>query len=504
MFINPNPRQMSLVQPVVALFYSIFKNHDIEMQFFDTTFYDVSDEYVDSDLYVEAIRDVKKVDRPDSMSESAKKGPRELEADFRNAVESFQPHVVMVSALESTVTFARNLLRMIRDLEIPHVLGGVFATYAPELALSYDEVDVVCVGEAEEVIVPLVKRIVAGEKLDGLAGIWTKDRNGSITKSPIASPFDLNKNPRFDATPFQESRFYRPMHGKMYKMIPIETHRGCPLKCTFCNSPIQNTMYKEETGESYFRGKTIQTVMKDVLHAKNELKAEYLFFWADNFLAYSKTEIDEFCEAYSDVGLPFYAQSYPTTLNEYKLKKLVGVGLDRLGMGMEHGNEEFRKRIVDRPYPNSKAIEQVKILQKYDIQYSLANIVGFPTETPELHMDTVRLNRQLNPFSASCSTFTPFHGTPLRKLALEEGYLSDPSVVSPTNTERSILNMPQFTADQIQGKARTFNLYLKFPENRWNDIERAEALTKEGDKIWSQLTQEYDETYGVALAEVES
>ena len=61
MFLNPNPRQMSLVQPVVALFYSIFKNHGIEMRFFDTTFYDVSDEYVDSDIYVEAIRDVKKV-----------------------------------------------------------------------------------------------------------------------------------------------------------------------------------------------------------------------------------------------------------------------------------------------------------------------------------------------------------------------------------------------------------------------------------------------------------
>ncbi len=143
-------------------------------------------------------------------------------------------------------------------------------------------------------------------------------------------------------------------------------------------------------------------------------------------------------------------------------------------------------------------------MQKYDIQYSLANIVGVPKETPELHMDTVRLNRKLNPFSASCSTFTPFHGTPLRKLALEQGYLSDPSVVAPTNTERSILNMPQFTADQIQGKARTFNLYLKFPENRWNDIERAEALTEEGDRIWNELTKEYDETYGMALAEVES
>ena len=133
LLINPNPRQMSLVQPVVALFYSIFKNHGIEMQFFDTTFYDVSDEYVDSDRYVESIRDVQQVKRPDSLSGSTK-GPKELEADFRKSVESFQPHVIMVSALESTITFARNLLRIIKDLEIPHVLGGVCLLYTSDAA----------------------------------------------------------------------------------------------------------------------------------------------------------------------------------------------------------------------------------------------------------------------------------------------------------------------------------------------------------------------------------
>ena len=254
-------------------------------------------------------------------------------------------------------------------------------------------------------------------------------------------------------------------------------------------------MYEEETGENYFRGKSIRKVMEDLHYAKSEMKAEYIFFWADNFLAYSKRDIDEFCESYPDIGLPFYAQSYPTTLNEYKLKRLVEVGLERLGMGCEHGNEKFRKDVVGRPYPNSKAIEQVKILQKYGIQYSLANIVGFPLETPELHMDTVRLNRALRPHTASCSTFTPFHGTPLRKLALEKGYLKDPKQVAPGNTENSVLDMPQFTADQIAGKARTFNLYLKFPENRWKDIERAEALTKEGDRILADLIQEYDDVY---------
>ena len=55
MFINPNPRNMSLVQPVVSLFYAIFKQHNIDMRFFDTTFYDVSETYTDANKYIQEV-----------------------------------------------------------------------------------------------------------------------------------------------------------------------------------------------------------------------------------------------------------------------------------------------------------------------------------------------------------------------------------------------------------------------------------------------------------------
>ena len=164
---------------------------------------------------------------------------------------------------------------------------------------------------------------------------------------------------------------------------------------------------------------------------------------------------------------------------------------------MEHGNEEFRKKVIKRIYSNNKAIEQAKILQNYDVQCSLANIVGFPKETPELHMDTVRINRIIQPDTSSCSIFTPFHGTPLRKLAVKLGYMND-DFIAPANSERSLLNMPNFTKDQIYGKARTFNLYVKLPKNRWNDIKKAENNSPEGDRIWEELKQEYFGKFGEA------
>ena len=40
-----------------------------------------------------------------------------------------------------------------------------------------------------------------------------------------------------------------------------------------------------------------------------------------------------------------------------------------------------------------------------------------------------------------------------------------------------------------------FALYVKFPKNRWKDIERAEKNDIEGNKIYNELKQEYLEKY---------
>ena len=34
------------------------------------------------------------------------------------------------------------------------------------------------------------------------------------------------------------------MAGRVYKMYPVETIRGCPYTCKFCNSPDQMKLYK--------------------------------------------------------------------------------------------------------------------------------------------------------------------------------------------------------------------------------------------------------------------
>jgi anaerobic magnesium-protoporphyrin IX monomethyl ester cyclase len=467
----------------------VLKLEGVEVTLFDTSLYTKQYGMVDSDRVLEENLTVK------PFSENLAKHKisyrdSDYHDDFVKTVNAFQPDLIAASATESTFEGTIRLLRKAHSFKIPTILGGVFATFAPEVAIRYPEIDMICVGEGERALAELVRKMRCGDDYSTIRNLWVKQSDGTLIKNPLSPPIDLDSNPLPDLEIFEDSRFYRAMSGSIYKMFPVETHRGCVGECGFCNSPLQNRMYREETSTSYFRKKSTERVFDEITYCQR-LGAEYLFFWADNFFLYNEREIDEFCERYASVKLPFWCQTHPGTISRRKVQKLKEVGLDRVGIGIEHGNEEFRRRVIRRSYSNRTLIDNLSIFSEYAIEFNVNNIIGFPDETPELAMDTVELNRLHRANDISCSIFTPFRGTPLRQLAVERGYLKNPDVFAPSDADASILDMPQFTPTEILGKRRTFIMYIKFPKNRWDEIRQAEKTTPEGDRIWKNLRDEY-------------
>ena len=106
-------------------------------------------------------------------------------------------------------------------------------------------------------------------------------------------------------------------------------------------------------------------VYKELKYFKDVEKVQYNYFWADTFLGMSNKEFDEFCEMYSEISLPFWMQTRPETISDYNISKLAQVGLHRVSFGVEHGNEEFRAKILDRRWKNKDIIEKLKIPKKY-------------------------------------------------------------------------------------------------------------------------------------------
>lgn len=253
-------------------------------------------------------------------------------------------------------------------------------------------------------------------------------------------------------------------------------------------------MYKGNGGD-FFRLKEVKNIRRELLYFKEDYGAEYIYFWADTFLALSDRYFEEFAEMYkSEINLPFWCQTRPETLTEQRVAMLKEMGIHRMGLGLEHGNPSFREKMLSRRVSNKTIIDRQRILNNYDVKYSVNNIIGFPTETRELAMDTILLNREINADTRNMYTFTPFHGTPLRDVAVKLGYI-DPESIACSLSHPTVLNMPQFSAAEIEGLRRCFVPYVLLEKDRWPEIKLAESMTQDGDAKWANLMEECQERF---------
>jgi radical SAM superfamily enzyme YgiQ (UPF0313 family) len=494
LFVYPNTYGMNMLPPAIALFSALLKQAGHRIQVFDSTYYQTGFGMDADGIKAQNLN----VIPFDMGSRGIRMRTTDWREDLAAQIASFRPDLIAISSTEDMWELGLHILEEIRDYKtrnrVPVIAGGVFPTFAPALVLKSDLVDMVCVGEGEHALLDLCERIEKGTGWENVTNLWVKREDGSIRKNPVTRPVDINETPMIDVSVFEDARLYRPMAGRVYRMLPIETMRGCPYTCTYCNSPSQVSLYRGEANARFMRKKRMDLVYKELRHFKETLKVEYFYFWADTFLALSNSEFDEFCEMYADIRLPFWMQTRPETLTDEKVRRLAEVGLHRASFGIEHGNEDFRGRILDRRWKNADIVEALKIPHRYDVQFTVNNITGFPTETREIAMDTVELNRQVDADSYNLVSFMPFHGIPLRKMCEDLGLIG-PKTITKCLLDKPAYEMPQYPIVEIMGLRKCFVMYVKFPKSRWGDIRRAEADTPEGNRIFAELKQEYMETY---------
>jgi len=305
---------------------------------------------------------------------------------------------------------------------------------------------------------------------------------------------DVNTLPVQDLTIFEDMSLYRPMMGKIYRMAPVETQRGCPYACRFCNSPEKNEFYNAQEAGRFFRKRTMKHLHSELKEIISTYGIEYIFFITDTFLAMSEKEFDEFCEMYSEFKLPFFMNTRPETVTERRCKKLKEVNCHRVNIGVEHGNHKFRAEVVGRAYKNELAIKAFNYMYDAGVSTVSNSIVGYPDETRELIFDSIELARKLKCDDMNAFTFTPYHGTSLRGLCEQKKYLNKEALAH-IYVKDSLLNMPSISKEEIRGLMKTFVLYARLPRSYWKEIRLAETETEKGEKKYNELMSLFKKEY---------
>lgn len=323
-------------------------------------------------------------------------------------------------------------------LKVPVIWGGIHTALEPDECLRY--ADMICIGEAEKVIVPFAKAIMHSNTDDQIENIWFKV-NGGIVKNRIA-PFVESIN----AMPFPDYDYaehfiidnerlvamdLKRMEQYMgYEYSTIAT-RGCFYNCTFCaNNFFERHFHILNTMR--LRNREMEDIIAELSRAKKTLSFIRIFKFSDDlFLALPNETIERFCRLYkkSDLRLPLdITGMHPLILKEDKFKLLVDAGLKYVRMGIQSGSQNIRE-LYGRKETNGKIMEGVQIIHKYRRQLKAIRydfMVDNPWENEEDIKDSLRLLAQIpKPYKLNIFSLTLYPGTELYNKAKGEGVIKN-------------------------------------------------------------------------------
>lgn len=495
LFIYPALFRITGLPIGIASLSAVLKQNGYEVKVFDTAFYDLSGRQDWDKIRADRLMSKRIVNEEQYWgikTTDAKKDLIELIAEFK-------PRIIGISISEPNCELGLMLARIIKEKhqDIIIAAGGVFPTLSPDIIIEEKCIDIICLGEGETSFLELCDRVSRGREYCDIDGLWVK-RGGKIYKNKPGKLHDINGLPHPDFTIFSEALFYKPMQGRLYKMVNIETSRGCPYNCAYCSSPRLKDFFLARSGSNYYRNMNMGRVIEQIHHQIKKHAPEFIYFSSETFLAMGKKEFDMFIEEYRKIKIPFWFQTRFETITEDRIAALKEVGMFWMTLGVEHGNEEFRKNVLKRTYSNKSILDGVSVLNKCQVGASINNMMGLPLENRELIFETIRLNKKLfeinNKLEFNIFMFVPFRGCELYDLCKQKGLLPD-QVYSAGNdlSDESVLNFSKEYKEELRGLMRTFNLYIELPEEYYPQIKTAERFDEKGEEAFRSLSRLVEE-----------
>lgn len=343
---------------------------------------------------------------------------------FIAKIKKLNPSIIAFSATSQQLIYLEKYSKALSK-QFPNLLqiaGGVGPTLDPELFLSKSHVKGVCVGEGEQHLTNLLDNLKNSENLLSTQGFYWKDEEKIIKNEVPKYISDISSLDFPDYSVFKKSKVNSMVERK--RQLRVMISRGCPYNCTYCCNHALKKIYPDDRG--YFRLPNVEYAIKlleNLLEKYNDVK--YIFF-EDDLLIMDKKWFKHFIEEYYQrINIPYKINVRCEGIDKELVELLKKTGCDIVFLGIESGNDEFRKKILNRHHTNKQILEKCELLKEGGLQLYTFNIVGFPFETKKEMNDTLNLNKKIEPDSGQCSFYYPYKGTELYKLCEENDLLRD-------------------------------------------------------------------------------
>lgn len=386
-----------------------------------------------------------------------------------------QPDLVGLSFLSTTsYPYAKILARQIRsaNAKVRLAFGGVFASLnAPLVKLQCPEVDYICRGDGEQLILDLLQRLDDPADVAGVT--WMKD--GKVVQNS-SRPMERH----LDQWPFPDRESLEldfvesmpldvPAVLSMERFTTMQTSRGCPWPCVFCDIPVFN--------EGKWRARTPQHVVAELKYLEAHGYGS-VYFVDDHFLLQPK-RIEAICKGIMEAGLSIQwgIEGRVDSVAQHLFPAMAKANCRTVMFGIESGSQ----KILDR-LQKEQTLGEVETAVRNAKRSGIEIVHGFftvgnPDETVEDMRATFDFASKLPLDTFGFNRLCVYRGTPLWQEYVKRGLVSETtdwykyfkcSEIDPTCLPGEVIN-----AVRQEGLKKLF-LYkiFHYPVQTWKLLRR--------------------------------
>ena len=361
---------------------------------------------------------------------------RLTEEDVIAALKKKQPRFIGLSVLTNMAIPAHHIARLCKQI-IPDctvMAGGVHAEAAPESMLRNSNIDFVGRGDGED----LMLEILQGKPCSEIQGLSYRSGNTVINNPArkINKALDDYPMPAYHLVDFSK---YFPALGSYhrYPAINMLMTRGCPGKCTFCNSAFTT-----------LRSRSAHSMVEQIKLLREKYGIRQIQFYDDTFTV-AKQRVLEFCELLikDNVDITWTAYIRADCFNEKMAEAMKKAGCHQVLIGIESGDDRILESIR-KPIDKKRYKSTVKIAHDYGLEVRGSFIIGSPEETHESMQATLNFAKELDIDLFQLNIMTPYPGTQIFQRAEQEKLLLHTNWNEYGQGE-VLLKNPNLTAEEI-------------------------------------------------------
>lgn len=296
------------------------------------------------------------------------------------------------------------------------VIGGPHSTIYPEEFLNKGCFDYAILGEGDFILLDILKvkkKIKSKDSLNNIAFI----ENNKIIKKEIKAIKNLDRLP-IPSWHLMEIEKYQSSYilTKKNPGGPIETSRGCPGNCSYCNKKIFGW---------HFRPKSPERVLKEI-EFMLEIGFKELFI-EDDLFSKDLSRAKKICDMIIEHKLKFpwwlINGIRVDSLDLELLQKLKKAGCYRVSFGIESGNQQVLND-VGKGITLEQIREAVKLTKIAKIEAFGFFMLALPLDTKETMQQTIDFSKELDLDVAKFAITIPYPGTRLYQKYEEQGLIN--------------------------------------------------------------------------------